>query len=392
MQKSPDKPQFDPELAKRILKSPNFNEILAYAEDYLAKNKIEIPEVPETLVEEPKKEYSRREFGKFLGGAILTGIGAGIGLSQIQLATPTTALETKSSEKPKSAEIFPPSNPFLGFRNDLPELMVWAKRAGASSVRVDGDRVDLSNPEALNEAKKLGLNVLYIFHPTKPLPAEQIDEQLEKIYKSGADITLEIGNEPDDIYVPRWQNHDLDSFSRFTALVLDRMEKLKAAGIIPPDAKTVIGALTNQNNSEKFVASLTKAGIKNIDNLTFAVHAYDSPKDVENRVATLKKATKGAAVIITEMGTNNVGSDNQPIMESVDTISGMYTTARKTTDNPIFIHQLPYTERDPLTKQGYGFVEMSGTPLASFNKLKEGIEYAEKETLSKKTADSISGI
>jgi len=399
MDQKAETPTSNPKLSnqglKDLLNQPDFNQLLenarAYKTQVEAEEQAQNPPPIENIAEIPPtkpKAISRRNFLTGLAGATALAAAGGYWAYKLFDTAPQTpkkdsVTEAAEEEETKPVEIFPTPNPYFGFRNDIPELMVWAKRAGASCVRIDGDRVDLKQPDVLNEAKRLDLDILYVFHPTKPLSASEVDTQLEAIFNSGANITLEIGNEPDDVTVPRWQNHDLDSFARFVALVFERMRQLKSSGVIPSEAKAIVGALTNQKNTDKFISSLTRAGISDFKNLTFAVHAYDSPEDVRYRTNLVKKAT-GGEVMITEIGTNNVAANNQPIMKSVDTISQMYTAAREFTNNPIYIHQLPYTERDPITGQGYGYVEMNGTPLASFDKLKENIEQVEEQKSSQK--------
>ena len=304
---------------------------------------------------------------------------------QASSANPAPTPPKDLGEIAPAAEILPPPNPHLGIRNDIVEIMEWVPRLGATSIRIDGgmsetlagELKDYKVRSLLNKAKKMDLNVLYVFNPQGLLTPEEIERRLETILTSGAKITVELGNEPDvevidksGLDIDYWRG-DMTSFAQFIAAALQSVKKLKASGKIPPETKLVVAAPLKEENLKIVIQQLKNREL-NPSDLTFAVHAYHTPEEVK-RVAEMIKRNTGGKLMFTEIGVDSVGDSSKE--KNVENLIKMYETARVYSQEPIFIHELPFHQPDPVTGEGFGFIKLNGrggTPLPTFNALKEG--------------------
>ena len=180
---------------------------------------------------------------------------------------------------------------------------------------------------------------------------------MEVIDKSGLDIDY-------------WRG-DMTSFAQFIAAALQSVKKLKASGKIPPETKLVVAAPLKEENLKIVIQQLKNREL-NPSDLTFAVHAYHTPEEVK-RVAEMIKRNTGGKLMFTEIGVDSVGDSSKE--KNVENLIKMYETARVYSQEPIFIHELPFHQPDPVTGEGFGFIKLNGrggTPLPTFNALKEG--------------------
>lgn len=284
----------------------------------------------------------------------------------------------------------PTPNSHLGIRNDILKLMPLILEFGAKNVRMDGGLSEASsdgglkdqkNRDLLDEAKRLGLDVLYVFNPQQLLSRKEIRARLKAVLSRDQKITVELGNEPDDVNVPYWKDRNLETFAEFIKIATEEAVRIK------PDAKLVVGALVKQEKIKDLVGYLEKKGV-DTKKLTYAIHAYHSPDEIWTRIALVKVATKGAPVMITEAGVAVADTDVDSIQE--DTLSKlveMYNIGRSVTKEPIFIHELPYGQ-DPVTREHFGFASKENfKPRTNFFVLKDRIAESEKERLAAATAE-----
>lgn len=245
-----------------------------------------------------------------------------------------------------------PRNPYLGMRNDIPKLMDMVSNLGAFQVRIDGglsetngDTLkDESVKEAVQKAKENNLSILYLFNPQQLLSREEIHKRLEVILAQGGDITLELGNEPDDVNVPFWKGRDLKSYARFIKVASEEAEKIK------PGTKVVVGALVERKNFPKLVAYLKQEQVSP-NNLTFAIHAYHTPGELSAWIDTVQLEVSQPKLMVTEAGIN-VSQFNPQADANLLEMARMAQRLQI----PFFIHQLGRTEVDPVTGEIFGFV------------------------------------
>lgn len=397
--------------------------------------KADLPQIPQTheqsriskAAETPSpyfgyKKVSRRAF-------IITGVGAAMaGLAgwkitsdtvqartalaqkEVHVSTPQapvedfappTSSQLVSKEAAPMAEILPPPNPHLGIRNDIVEIMEWVPRLGTNSIRIDGgmsetmagNLKDYKVRRLLSKAKEMNLNVLYVFNPQWLLTPEETVRRLEAILTSGAKVTLELGNEPDVEVIDRngtsidyWRGN-MASFAQFVATSLQTINKLEASEKISAGTKVVAATPLKEENLKVVIQQLKNRGL-DPSTLTFAVHAYHTPEEVKRAAGMIQKNT-GGKLMFTEIGVDSVGDSSKE--KNVDNLIEMYKTARGFTEEPIFIHELPFNQPDPVTGEGFGFIGLDGgkaTPLPGFEILKQGVSKAEKNFQTKKAAAS----
>lgn len=354
----------------------------------------------------------------FLKGALTALAGAALGgvIDRLGLTKPVTQEKTSSVSKieqptssvqevkpPKENIKFPPQE-YLGIRCDKAVLMEDAKDLGASYVRIDGGRSEV-NPttrvltyegkqQALESAKKQGLKVLYQYNPQRLISREEIKDNLVDVIKNYT-VSVELGNEPDDTNAPYWNNQDLATFTRFAARAIRVISTIdqKVSSQIHQEyhTKIVIGALINQDNSEKLLTELksqldylknTENFTYDLGNLTFAIHAYHAKEEVISRAeifrSTLIKVFgedgAKANMMFTEIGINH---SNKP----TSTLVEMYTLARKYSKNqPVFIHELADYEDSNKGKGEEKYGLMDGSSQRRFTYFEEfgrSVEIAE---------------
>lgn len=352
---------------------------------------------------QPSQEISRRKFLQLFGGAAAGVVVGGAGFTLGRSSSPQPkATQSQAVEKPapvlepaKAAPVeaapvkekLPALNPNLGIRNDVLKLMPLVTEFGARNVRIDGGLSETSpdgkikdweNLALLDETKRLGLDVLYVFNPQQLISREEIRARLKAILSRDQKITIELGNEPDDVNVPYWKDRNLETFAEFIKIASEETAKIK------PDTKLVVGALVGQENIKQLVSHLEKKEV-DIKKLTYAIHAYHSADEIWTRVASVKVATKGAPVMVTEAGITNEGGDNNPGNNIQDLVE-IYRAARSVSDGPVFIHELPFGQ-DPITNEHYGLVSKeTGQPRADFFTLKTALAKVEEDRLAKITA------
>ncbi len=241
-----------------------------------------------------------------------------------------------------------PKITWLGIRNNVPSLMEFVLPMGATRVRIVSDNNYLSisterkttppTPEeiklnkviedSLEQAKRLGLKVLYTYNPSYLPTQEQIRSHL-KVVLSKTPVDLEIGNEPDETTNGYWEDYNktgsLLSFSKFVRLTIEEAKKIK------PDIKIIIGALADPaRNQAILVKNLKDAGV-DLNGVEWAIHAY-SPDELKNRFDIAQKATSKRDFVITELGFNG---------DEDDVLPKMISQARQLTNQEIYIHELP---------------------------------------------------
>lgn len=267
---------------------------------------------------------------------------------------------------------------YFGIRNDMGKLMVYAKNLGAASVRIDGggsEIVKIPDPkkglkvgelayegrqQALDEAKRLGLSILYQYNPQELIDGEQIRDNLASVIEK-YNVTVELGNEPDDKN-PYWKDKDLKTFARFIARAakvitgIDKEIERKTAK--KHQTKIVVGALVDQERTEELLLNIRSQMDSTLDmgNLIYAIHAYHDSEEVLRRAKSAKQALikvlgkergEKARLMFTEVGVDTGD-------KSAWTLAEMYKRARELSQNqPVFIHELPKTEQfglvDPQT-------------------------------------------
>ena len=165
--------------------------------------------------------------------------------------------------------------------------------------------------------------------------------------------------------VPFWEGRDLKTFAKFIKIASEE------AWSIRPGLNIVVGALVKQENINELVPYLRQEGV-DLNRVIFAIHAYHTPQEVENRVQMVKGATGGARVLFSEFGVSN-SEDSDYLGRLVQ----MYSKIRQYSEEPAIIHQLALYP-DAVTGEQFGFVDLADSILTDdFFKVQQGIAAAE---------------
>lgn len=266
------------------------------------------------------------------------GIRQSEGIGEIQTGTSivkqrgSIAADLTEEKVIKEQEIVQSS--ILGIRNNDADIMDYVPKIGASWVRIAGGDGELDKDTklkaALDAAKEQKIKTLYLFNPTHSLPREEIARRLKGILAT-YEVMLELGNEPDNLDVPFWENRDLRSFARFIKIASEEAWKIN------PKTKISIGALVDVSNTKELLDYLKKEGV-DTSRLALGVHAYNTVGDIEDKVQAIKKVTN-MELIFTELGT--VGENKSNIPKLIETA--------KKYGSLVFLHELPDYE-------GFGYV------------------------------------
>lgn len=258
------------------------------------------------------------------------------------------------------AEIAP--NNFIGIRADQPELIKEAKKIGASKVRINlqgcqlerDDSFSLGCKSAIKEAIDNNMEVILVFHPDRPLPRAEMLERLEYLFSDQVvdgykNITLELGNEPDNGHIPFWEHRNLGTFTEF----IKQAAEVIRVDLKREDIKLIIGALVNQDNTDSLLNELSQKGV-NLKGFALAVHAYQDVSDLETRLSkvkgSLQKRGLKMPIWVTELGVANY--DKSALVP-------MLNFATSTPEiQAVLLHELPDHEQDfgflnPITKERY---------------------------------------
>lgn len=267
----------------------------------------------------------------------------------------------------------------FGIRNDVTALMPLAKKLGAGHVRIEGQDWDIrTNPRLRNNletASRLDLPVLYIFNPVQAIQPQRIQELLSPIVHIYS-TEIEIGNEVDNLGVPFWEqlyqsyhssgDEELNfvgfaKHARTTILIIKELDQIRRA---KKPTRIILGALANVKYAQAYKESLQSAGI-NLDgpNLFWAVHAYHSVCDVEEKIEALLKVRYPASRLrFTEIGLQ--GKDKSKLSE-------MMRRSFQLTGNPITVHELP--NMNPEYEPDMGLADLEGTTYG-FDQIAEFIQ------------------
>lgn len=195
-----------------------------------------------------------------------------------------------------------PKLPYLGIRNDSPELMQYVAELGCSSVRVVSNNNDPIPKqrilETLEVATAAGAKVLYTYNPSITPSPEKIKQHLYQVL-GRYEVDLEIGNEPDETTEAYWKDYlngeSLESFVGFIKTTIEEARKLR------PGIRIVIGALVDPlKNQGRLVQGLKEAGV-DLSKVDFAVHGY-AKDELETRIGLVKAATGKRELVLTELG------------------------------------------------------------------------------------------
>lgn len=258
------------------------------------------------------------------------------------------------------AEIAP--NNFIGIRADQPELIKEAKKMGASKVRINlqgcqlerDDSFSLGCKSAIKEAINNKMEIILVFHPDRPLPRAEMLERLEYLFSDWVvdgykNITLELGNEPDNGHIPFWENRNLGTFTEF----IKQAAEVIRVDLKREDIKLIIGALVNQDNTDSLLNELSQKGV-NLKGFALAVHAYQDVSDLETRLSkvkvSLQKRELKMPIWVTELGVANYDKN---------ALVPMLNFATSTPEiQAVLLHELPDHEDNfgfinPQTRQYY---------------------------------------
>lgn len=250
-------------------------------------------------------------------------------------------------------------NNFLGIRVDDADLIKEAVKLGISKVRIDIEERIFSDNQLTERARKTiqaaksnNLELVLAFHPTAPLPPQELKRRLTLLFSKEMlgdynKVAIELGNEPDNKDVKFWKDEDLETFAEFVKQSTDIIWSDFGLKNIP----IIIGALTWEGNTEKFINSLETSGLDlanvNPNKLILAVHAYNTVADIEKRMKTTKEilAKKGInlPIWITELGIK--ADKKNHLVEMLD-------ASKKLGVSAVLIHELPDVE-------GFGFWDMA---------------------------------
>jgi hypothetical protein len=237
-----------------------------------------------------------------------------------------------------------PRSPYLGIRCNDKELIKELKDLGVSKVRIvcnnDDPTEETKIQDTMKEASRLGLNILCTYNPSFTPSPDHIRAHFQEMLRV-PNITLEIGNEPDETTHGYWEDYNkkggsFESFAKFVKTSINIARSIK------PDVKIIIGALAKPehklnfngpNNQERFVAELKRQGV-DITKVDFSVHAYHD-SEIRERVPLVQKATGKQNLVMTELGHNT---------EAQDTLPGFIQHSKSLGVGDIYIHEFPIHE------------------------------------------------
>lgn len=268
-------------------------------------------------------------YGKFNGENVEVLRPTGLGNFVVRDATgeaeiPMESLEIDKGDLSWAKEIEQPV-PWLGFDCAQGELIDKIPQIGAGIVRIplEGDVT-----AAITRAKEKNLKVMLMFNPGKlnydANEQRRLDKALSTLRGYGK-VSFELGNDID--WDVSWEEGDLNKFALFF---------VKASHYIKtrlPDAEIVVGAPREEGSVRKLVLALRQ--YMDPHTLTYALHAYNKPEEVQKRVAELKlELGTDVSFIFSELGYN------QSEEEKGKTLVKMAEEAKKLGAKEIIMFQL----------------------------------------------------
>lgn len=239
-----------------------------------------------------------------------------------------------------------PKLSYLGIRNDELSLMKDLTDLGVSKVRIvcnnDNPTTEQKIQSCIKEATRLGLNVLCTYNPSKMPDVSHIRQHMQEMLRV-PNITIELGNEPDETTNGYWEDYgktggSFESFAKFVKTSIDIARSIK------PDVKIIIGASSKPenrlhpntpNNQERLVAELKKQGV-DISKVKFAVHAYHE-SEIRERIPIVQNATGQRDLVMTELGHDS---------EAQDTLPNFIKQSKDLGISDVYIHEFPKHENN----------------------------------------------
>ncbi len=204
----------------------------------------------------------------------------------------------------------------IGMRLDSPHLMEHVAPSGAGGVRIYGYIEDIGVrgsvvENALSAAEAQGLSPLLVFAPTWPREDGYIRDKVSSVLVNHPMTAFNLGNEPDNIYVEFWKDHDLSTFAHFVMTALGTIwEQSWSQG---GNTIAVVSAVQDIKNQRRYLETLRDAGV-NFNNpfLKFGVHTYQSVEDLVYKMPIVRNAfarvgVKKPALWVTEGGVTYPG-------------------------------------------------------------------------------------
>lgn len=186
------------------------------------------------------------------------------------------------------------TSPRIGMRLDSASLMEHVAPSGAGSVRIFGpiEEVGVRGSvleNALVAAEAQDLSPLLVFAPTWPREDGYIRDRVGSVIENHPTTVFNLGNEPDNIYVEFWKDHDLPSFAHFAMTALGAIwDRSWSRG---GDTLAVISAVQDIKNQRRYLETLRDAGV-NFNNpyLKFGLHTYQSVSDLVYKMPIVRNA------------------------------------------------------------------------------------------------------
>lgn len=266
----------------------------------------------------------------------------------IQTTASPTPESVYNTEDLKQADC---PNPSIGIRNDYSELMEDPKKLCLGAVRIQVDPYTFykssKTEQAIKKAKELGYSVLctLVTHgPTK--------DEAELAVRISRECDIEqIGNEVDNKIIPFWE--ESEKYKRFKSLGADKntlneiiLDEFTGHFIniyqeirkVNPKIQIILGANVDVGLTVRTLQILSEKGISH-DDLYIAVHVYNTPEDVLQRIGFLIKHFNVNKIVVTEAGVKS--EDKRQLVDMLRRIREI----DKEKKIRIFIHELSDEEK-----------------------------------------------
>jgi len=195
---------------------------------------------------------------------------------------------------------------WLGFDNTDVATMDKVVELGAGSVRISLNQaigeLDKNSPlylgPAIESAKAKNLDILLTYIPGGPLSDQEASKRIDAMLSTVQGynkVSIEIGNEPD--VPPFWKDNNLDTFAQFVNQTM-RLIREKNSTV-----KFVVGAASQKEAVAPLIQALKRHNV-NLNDLTLAVHAYNSVAEVNEKLDIINKQAPGVKTVFTEIGSN----------------------------------------------------------------------------------------
>lgn len=239
----------------------------------------------------------------------------------------------------------------LGWRNDIPDYMPMVSSLGASEVRIDFGKGELTwqRTKGVTSAIKENLGLFLVINPQKHVPKDELKETMSKVFSLvPKDYPLKIngGNEYDNLFIPFWPDRSAKTHVDFLIDLYDVMQELR------PGTEIVVGSTVDPGNQKTLVDEMIARGI-NPNIFTWDVHVYTGAAELDMRVNSLKDAfalhgLEVEKIIIGEAGVNGYYLDTEKESVNIPQIEAT------------FAHELsfdPHGERYGLLNRANGNVD-----------------------------------